>query len=116
MMIRGIECLSHLCRPKGKWWVCFNAYLMNGAFAREHMDVESQPPIARGWRIFFNTNHANFWYGLIVIGILMRLFGSLISSLHVDTHMHVAYATNFVEIGVFELEWGPDKNQYIQDE
>ena len=79
------------------------------------MDVERQPPIARGWRIFFNTNHANFWYGLIVIGILMRLFGSLISSLHVDTHMHVAYATNFVEIGVFELDWGPARNPFFPD-
>ncbi len=79
------------------------------------MDGESQPVRDSGWRSFFNANHANFWCGLIVIGVLMRLFGSLISALHVDAHMHIAYAINFLENGAFELDWGPSRNPFFPE-
>jgi len=77
------------------------------------MADESSAPPAAGWREYLDPAGPKFWLGLIGIGVVLRLVGSLISALHVDAQMHAAYAINFLETGNFQLDWGPSRNPYF---
>ena len=58
------------------------------------------------------TDSHRFWQRLIVVGIIFRLIGALISNVGVDTHLHATYVTNFLQHGVFALDWGPNRNPW----
>ena len=59
------------------------------------------------WR---NPDDVRFWYGLIGIGLLLRVVGSFVSTISVDTHLHSTYVVHFLQEGSFELTWGPNRN------
>ena len=67
----------------------------------------------RGGRLSLRlTDSQRFWRRLIVVGIVLRLIGSLVSNVGVDTHLHATYVMNFIQHGVFALDWGPNRNPW----
>jgi len=77
----------------------------------------SSPPFCKficnalmGKPVWRNPDDARFWYSLIGLGLVLRVLGSFVSTISVDTHLHSTYVVHFLQQGSFELTWGPNRN------